>query len=174
MPKWFPWSGMFVAWASGGGTFMVTAQIMLSIVTIQPLWGLLFAGAVFDLLCGIIAARRSRELSFTVVENRVLTNLMILAVSKFFYILSESAHHFKAAHPMADANSITDLYPFGDWVAWVGMAFIIRSILAHAAVVGYSLPFVSEWVDRLSAKPPLVGPPPDNSNLAKPGPIVGS
>lgn len=143
----FPWSLTMVAWSTGGGA------ILASLVTIQPWWALLMAAVGFDLLCGALAARRSRELSFVVVENRVLTNLMVLAVSKFFYLLSEFAHHFKVVHPMAGGDPITEMYPFGDWVAWVGLAFIVRSILAHAAVVGYSLPFVTEWVDKFSAKP---------------------
>lgn len=161
----FPWDAPTVAFASGSGA------ILASLLTIQPMWLILLIGVAFDFCMGAMASRRERTLSFKITEDRGLTNLAILGTSKFFYFLSDNAEHFRSVHPLAgDSAGLVDAYPFGDWVAYTLMLLIIRSIIGHMAVFGIKIPWLTDWLDSLSAKPPVQ--PPSQENPAAGGSIV--
>lgn len=164
----FPWDVPMMAFASGTGAIL--AALLESLLTIQPLWGMLLVAIGFDFLIGGAAARRERTLSIRVAEDRALTNFVIAGLSKFFYFLSDNAHHMQANHGV-QAQSFTDAYPFGDWMALTCMVLVIRSIISHASVFGIKIPWLTDWLDKLSAKPPFL--PPDNSNPAGPDSILG-
>ena len=143
----FPWDIPTMATAGGSGA------ILASLVTIQPLWLILLVGIGVEMLLGVFASRRLRTFSFRVVEDRALTNVAILGLSKFFYFLQDNAQH------MHQGPSIGDAYPFADWVAWSCLLLIVRSMIAYMAILGVKIPWMTEWLDKLSAKPPHMAKP---------------
>lgn len=161
----FPWDWPWTAIATGSGA------VLASLWQLHDLSLLLLVGVIFDWLLGVAAARRKDTLSIKTAEDRALTNLVIFGTSWFFFVLSDNAQHFKSVH-WNSGESITDIYPIGTWITYTLMILVLRSIVVSLAVFNVTFPWLSQWLDKASAKVDA-GPPPVTENPARGGTIVG-